>query len=179
MNLLFTGVGGQGTILTTKLLSNALAAQGYDVKMSEIHGMSQRGGTVLTQLKYGGKVYAPNICPGEADYVIAFEKAEAIRAIPWLKPGGTVVYDDREILPMPVLLGKAEYPAEISKYQTADMRVIHVPAYKIAGELGSARDQNIVMLGAIAKLLGTEVAIPSKFNAAAYQAGGTYIETNS
>ncbi|MDR0858164.1 MAG: indolepyruvate oxidoreductase subunit beta [Oscillospiraceae bacterium] len=175
MNLLFTGVGGQGTILTTKLLSSALAESGYDVKMSEIHGMSQRGGTVLTQLKYGDKVYAPNITEGEADYIIAFEKSEAIRAIPWLKPGGTVVYDEREILPMPVLLGKAEYPHDFPQ----SVKSILIPAYKLAAELGSARDQNIVMLGAIAKLLGIEAAIPSKFNAAAYKAGGTYIETNS
>ncbi|MDR0818560.1 MAG: indolepyruvate oxidoreductase subunit beta [Oscillospiraceae bacterium] len=168
-NLLFTGVGGQGTILTTKLLSNALVDAGYDVKMSEIHGMAQRGGTVNTQLKYGDKVYAPNIGEGEADYVIAFEKAEALRALPYLKDGGVVLTDEREIYSMPVLLGQAEYPHGWLKETEYNVKVI--PAYEIAEKLGSARDSNIVMLGAVSKLLGIAVTLPPKFNAKAFDAG--------
>jgi len=170
-NLLFTGVGGQGTILTTKLLSNALVEAGYDVKMSEIHGMAQRGGTVNTQLKYGDKVDAPNIGDGEADYVVAFEKAEGLRALPYLKRGGTLITDDREIYSMPVLLGQQEYPGDWLTKTIDGVNVKIIPAYKIATELGSARDANIVLLGAIAKLLGVTIELPPKFNRAAYAAG--------
>ena len=109
-SILLTGVGGQGTILTTKILSAGLARMGYDVKMSEIHGMSQRGGTVNTQLKFGDKVYAPNIGEGEADVIVAFEKAEALRALPYLKKGGVILMDRKEIMPLSVLTGAAEYP---------------------------------------------------------------------
>jgi indolepyruvate ferredoxin oxidoreductase beta subunit len=174
-NLLFTGVGGQGTILTTKLLSAALAEAGNDVKMSEIHGMAQRGGTVNTQLKFGDKVYAPNIGEGEADYVVAFEKAEALRALPFLKKGGTLVMDEREIYSMPVLLGQQSYPSNWnSEVNAKDYKIIVVPAAKIASELGSARNANVVLLGAIAKLLGVKINIPEKFGDAAkkaYEAG--------
>jgi indolepyruvate ferredoxin oxidoreductase beta subunit len=174
-NLLFTGVGGQGTILTTKLLSNALVEAGYDVKMSEIHGMAQRGGTVNTQLKFGKTVYAPNIGDGEADFVVAFESAEALRALSYLKRGGTLLMDgDREILSMPVLLGQQTYPHgwnEQVTLENGEIKVLNVPAYKLATELGSPRDQNIVMLGAISKLLGLEIALPEKFNKKAYEVG--------
>ncbi|MDR2606667.1 MAG: indolepyruvate oxidoreductase subunit beta [Oscillospiraceae bacterium] len=170
-NLLFTGVGGQGTILTTKLLSGALAEAGYDVKMSEIHGMAQRGGTVNTQLKYGEKVYAPNIGEGEADYVVAFEKAEGLRALPYLKPGGTLITDDREIYSMPVLLGQQEYPHDWLNSGIEGIAIRVIPAYAIASEMGSSRDANIVLLGAIAKLLDIKINIPEKFNRAAYAAG--------
>jgi len=153
-NILLTGVGGQGTILTTKILSAALVKLGYDVKMSEIHGMSQRGGTVNTQLRYGEKVYAPNISQGEADLIVAFEKVEALRALPYLKKGGTIVMDDREIYSMPVLIGAQEYPhnaVELLK-ETADS-VIVIPASRIAEELGNIKVQNICLLGALAGTL--------------------------
>ena len=107
-SILLTGVGGQGTILTTKILSAGLAKMGYDVKMSEIHGMSQRGGTVNTQLKFGDRVYAPNIGEGEADLIVAFEKTEALRALPYLKKGGSILMDRKEIMPLSVLTGAAE-----------------------------------------------------------------------
>ena len=101
--IILVGVGGQGTITTSTILSKGLIEKGYDVKMSEIHGMSQRGGTVVTQIKYGDKVYSPIVGEGEADLIVSFEKIEAVRAIPYLKEGGTVITDTREILPMPVL----------------------------------------------------------------------------
>lgn len=154
MNLLFTGVGGQGTILTTKILSKALVHMGYDVKMSEIHGMSQRGGTVNTQLKYGTKVYAPNIGEAEADIIVAFEKVEALRALPFLKKGGSIVMDEREIYPMPVLIGQAEYPHDADEILSKCVEYVSViPASRIAEELGNIRVQNICLLGALVKLL--------------------------
>ena len=156
-NILLTGVGGQGTILTTKILSTGLSRLGYDVKMSEIHGMSQRGGTVNTQLKYGKKVYAPNIGPGEADLIVAFEKAEALRALPYLKQGGEILMDEKEIFPLSVLTGKAAYPHEAPKALTASgARITVLPAGAIAESLGSPKSQNICLLGALVKCLGLE-----------------------
>lgn len=154
-SILLTGVGGQGTILTTKILSTALAQMGYDVKMSEIHGMSQRGGTVNTQLKYGDRVYAPNIGQGEADIIVSFEKVEALRALPYLKKGGAILMDKREILSLPVLVGREEYPhdadAELKKLVS---RVTVIPASDIAESFGSIKAQNICILGALVKALG-------------------------
>ncbi len=152
-SILLTGVGGQGTILTTKILSAGLSQMGFDVKMSEIHGMSQRGGTVNTQLRYGDKVYAPNIGEGEADLIVAFEKTEALRALPYLKKGGTVLMDRKEILPLSVLTGAAEYPhgADEELRKLAGARV--VPAGEIAEALGSPKSQNICLLGALIQAL--------------------------
>lgn len=154
-SILFTGVGGQGTILTSKILSIGLVEKGYDVKMSEIHGMSQRGGTVNTQIKYGDKVYAPNIGEGEADIVVAFEKVEALRALPFLKKGGKIVMDDREIFSMPVLTGAADYPHDaVEALRSAVGNIIVLPASRIAEELGNIRAQNICLLGALIAVLG-------------------------
>lgn len=152
-SILLTGVGGQGTILTTKILSTALSQMGYDVKMSEIHGMSQRGGTVNTQLRYGEKVYAPNIGDGEADLIVAFEKVEALRALNYLKKGGRILMDRKEIMPLSVLTGAAEYPheADAELQKLADVTVI--PAGEIAESLGSPKSQNICLLGALVKAL--------------------------
>jgi len=188
-NILLTGVGGQGTILTTKILSSALAGLGYDVKMSEIHGMSQRGGTVNTQLKYGEKVYAPNIGEGEADIIVAFEKVEALRALPYLKQGGSIVMDEREIYSMPVLTGEAAYPHEADKELTQLVgKVSVIPASRIAEELGSIKAQNICLLGALVKLLKLDEPdwealirenVPAKtidLNLAAFRKGYDYIK---
>lgn len=187
-NILLTGVGGQGTILTTKILSLALAGLGYDVKMSEIHGMSQRGGTVNTQLKYGEKVYAPNIGEGEADIIVAFEKVEALRALPYLKKGGSIVMDNREIYSMPVLTGAAEYPhnADDELKRTVG-KVTVIPASEIAEKLGSIKAQNICLLGALVKLIGLEADweglirenVPAKtveLNLAAFKSGYEYVK---
>jgi indolepyruvate ferredoxin oxidoreductase beta subunit len=127
--------------------------------MSEIHGMSQRGGTVNTQLKYGTKVYAPNIGEAEADIIVAFEKVEALRALPFLKKGGSIVMDEREIYSMPVLIGQAEYPHDADAVLTECVgaeNVSIVPASRIAEELGNIKVQNICLLGALVKLLGLQ-----------------------
>jgi len=151
-SILLVGVGGQGTILISKILSAGFMQRGYDVKMSEIHGMSQRGGSVTTQIRYGDKVYSPTIGLGEANVIIAFEKAEALRALPYLQKGGIMIMDDHEIYPMPVLTGKAEYPSDtVAKIADAGLKPIVIQAAKIAEGLGNVRAQNIVLLGALVK----------------------------
>ncbi|MDR0596066.1 MAG: indolepyruvate oxidoreductase subunit beta [Clostridiales Family XIII bacterium] len=151
-SILLVGVGGQGTILISKILSAGFMQRGYDVKMSEIHGMSQRGGSVTTQIRYGDKVYSPTIGMGEADVIIAFEKAEALRALPYLKKGGIMIMDDYEIYPMPVLTGKAEYPSgAVEAISDAGVEPIVIKAAEIAEGLGNVRAQNIVLLGALVK----------------------------
>lgn len=153
-SILLTGVGGQGTILTSKILAEGLLQMGYDVKMSEIHGMSQRGGTVNTQIKYGEKVYAPNIGFGEADIIVAFEKVEALRMLPYLKQGGKLVMDERVIYSMPVLTGAEEYPHNtVEELEEIVENLTVLPASKIAEELGNIRVQNICLLGALISAL--------------------------
>lgn len=114
-NIMIVGVGGQGTLLASKLLGRLLLEKGYDVKVSEVHGMSQRGGSVVTYVRYGDKVYSPIIDKGEADIIISFELLEAARWTEFLKPDGTIVTNTQEINPMPVIIGAAEYPTELVK----------------------------------------------------------------
>ena len=184
-SIVLVGVGGQGTILISKIITAGLMSMGYDVKMSEIHGMSQRGGSVSTMIKYGEKVHAPNVGVGEADMIISFEKIEALRALPYLKKGGKLITDDREIFPMPVLTGAAEYPHEtIDELKKAVPDVMVIKAADVAEELGNIRAQNIVLLGAFVKAMGlTDKAdwrqlvvdyVPAKardLNLAAFDAG--------
>ena len=152
---MIVGVGGQGTITTSSILSKGLIEAGYDVKMSEINGMSQRGGTVVTQIKYGDKVYSPIIGEGEADLIVSFEKLEALRVLPYLKEGGTIVTDTREIFPMPVLTGADVYPSDaIDRIKEAVPNVIVIEAADKAAQLGNVKAQNIVLLGALVKKLG-------------------------
>jgi len=156
-SIILVGVGGQGTITTSSILSKGLIQEGYDVKMSEIHGMSQRGGTVVTQIKYGEKVYSPIIGDGEADLIISFEKVEATRALSYLKKGGKVITDSYEINPMPVLTGTASYPHDaIEDIRKAGVEVMVIEARKVAEELGTTKAQNIVLLGALVKQLGLD-----------------------
>lgn len=156
-SILLIGVGGQGTILTSKILTAGLVELGYDVKMSEIHGMSQRGGSVTTQIQYGEKVYSPTIGKGEADIIVAFEKAEALRGLPFLKKGGTVVVDDRAIFPLSVLTGTEKYPDDVIEDLKATVEnVLVLKATEIAEELGNVRAQNIVLLGSLVAYLGLE-----------------------
>ncbi len=186
-NIMLIGVGGQGTILTSKILSSGLVQMGYDVKMSEIHGMSQRGGSVVTQIRYGKKVYSPNISEGEADIIVAFEKSEAVRGLPFLKKGGTIVLDDREIYPLPVMTGAVKYPEGIIETLKATVgKVVVLEATRIAEELGNVRAQNIVLLGSLVAYLEldginwTELVgsmVPPKvkeLNQKAYEAGFTF-----
>lgn len=172
-NILIAGVGGQGTVLTAKVLSRLLIKKGYDIKVSEIHGMSQRGGSVITQVRYGEKVCSPIIAPATADYILAFEKLEAVRALPYLKEGGTIITNDREINPMPVVMGKAEYPKDLEAFlKGCGADVCIFDAYVQAVAAGNPKCLNMVMLGAWAKKAGfdhdeclavVEENVPPKF----------------
>lgn len=155
-NILFCGVGGQGTILVSKVLAAALVDGGYDVKMSEIHGMSQRGGSVTTQVRYGEKVYSPIIDEGAADILVAFETMEAMRNIKALKPGGQVVVNDCQIPTATTLSGSQEYPQDILPRLAAAAPVRVIRAEAEAGELGNPKVQNMVLLGALVRLMGLE-----------------------
>jgi indolepyruvate ferredoxin oxidoreductase beta subunit len=155
-SILLVGVGGQGTILASKILSDGLLEKGYDVKMSEIHGMSQRGGSVSTQIRFGERVYSPIIGAGEADIIVAFEKMEALRYFEYLKPGGRMVINDYEIPSVPILMGVAIYPKDILAELSAKAAVSVCKAAEIAAELGAAKAMNIVLLGALVKALGLD-----------------------
>ena len=154
-NILFVGVGGQGIILASKILAEGLSSFGYDVKMSEVHGMAQRGGSVTTQVRFGDKIYSPLIGKGEADVIVAFEKLEAARWISYLRDGGSVVVNDYEIHPMTVQIGREVYPGDITlRLQEKIENLKILKAADIASSLGNIKAQNIVMLGALVKALG-------------------------
>lgn len=151
------GVGGQGTILVSKILSEGLIDEGYDVKMAEIHGMAQRGGSVTTQIIYGDKVYSPTVNKGEADILVSFEKLEALRYVPMLKKGGKLIVNDVEIWPLPVLAGLDEYPLGVMEGIKENLEnVISVNAREVAEEIGEPRSANIVLFGLMVKALGLE-----------------------
>jgi len=152
-NILLVGVGGQGTILASKILSAGLLEAGYDVKMSEIHGMSQRGGNVSTQIRFGEKVYSPIIGKGEADLIVAFETMEALRWLSYLKTGGKMVINDHEIPSVPIQLGAAKYPEGILEELTSKADVSIFKASDVAEKLGNPKTMNIVLLGALVKAL--------------------------
>lgn len=155
-NILLVGVGGQGTILASKLLTTGLMEAGYDVKMSEIHGMSQRGGSVSSQVRYGEKVESPVIEIGGADILVSFEKMEALRWLEYLKKDGKVVVNDFEIDTMPVLSGKAEYPEGIIEKLSEKVKTTAIDAHKYAAELGNPKVTNVILLGAIIKAMKLE-----------------------
>ncbi|GAA0121647.1 MAG: indolepyruvate oxidoreductase subunit beta [Clostridium argentinense] len=156
-NILFIGVGGQGTILASKILSEGLLRHGYDVKMSEVHGMAQRGGSVTTQVRFGEKVYSPLIEKGKADAIVAFEKTEALRALPYLKEGGHLVVNDYEIHPVPVLIGAETYPEKVIETLKDEVEnLVILNAAKIAENLGNIKAQNVVLLGALLKALNLD-----------------------
>lgn len=148
---MIVGVGGQGSLLASRLLGNVLLAQGYDVKVSEVHGMSQRGGSVVTYVKYGDKVYSPVIEKGEADVIIAFEQLEAARWLSYLKKGGSLITSTQRLDPMPVITGTAEYPADISeKLKALGVEVTAVDALSLAEQAGNAKASNVVLMGVAA-----------------------------
>ena len=152
--IMIVGVGGQGSLLASKLLGSLLLDEGYDVKVSEVHGMSQRGGSVVTYVKFGEKVYSPIITDGEADFIISFEKLEGARFARCLKRDGKLIVNTQEIDPMPVLIGSASYPTEILKeLGEKGVDVDAVDALSIATEAGSAKAVNIVLLARLAKHL--------------------------
>lgn len=150
-SILLAGVGGQGTILASKLLSEGLMENGYDVKMSEIHGMAQRGGSVTTMVRYGKIVYAPVIGIAEADLLVSFEEMEAYRCLPYLKPGGRVIVNAYRIPSAPILMGEQEYPegliGEIKKQAKCEV----IDAAEMAGAVGQPKAMNVVLLGALVR----------------------------
>ena len=155
-NILLVGVGGQGTITAAKLLTTGLMEAGYDVKMSEIHGMSQRGGSVSSQVRDGDDVQSPVIEMGTADIIVAFEKMEALRYIDFLKEDGKIIVNDAEIWPLPVVIGKATYPEKILEtlQEKANVRVMNASA--LAEEMGNLKVMNVILLGAIIKSMGLQ-----------------------
>ncbi len=151
-SIMIVGVGGQGSLLASKLLGRLLTDEGYDVKVSEVHGMSQRGGSVVTYVRFGEKVYSPIITAGEADFIIAFEKLEAARYAPFLKADGKIIVNTQEIDPMPVIIGAAEYPKDVlSELAEKGLAVEALDALTPAVEAGSAKAVNIVLMGRFAK----------------------------
>jgi indolepyruvate ferredoxin oxidoreductase, beta subunit len=155
-SILLVGVGGQGTILASKLLTTGLMMAGYDVKMSEIHGMSQRGGSVSSQVRYGEKVESPVIELGSADILVSFEKMEALRWLEYLKPEGRVILNDHKINSTPILSGKADYPEDVVGKLQEKVPTVVVPATKLALQMGNAKVMNIILLGTIVKSMGLE-----------------------
>ena len=150
-NIMIVGVGGQGTLLASRILGNVAIRAGYDVKVSEVHGMSQRGGSVITYVKYGSEVYSPIIDRGEADIILAFEQLEAYRALPWLKKGGKMIVNSQKIDPMPVITGAMQYPEGIIEELGEKADVTAIDALSLAQEAGSIRTVNVVLIGVMAK----------------------------
>ncbi len=172
-NIMIVGVGGQGSLLASKLLGHLLLTEGYDVKVSEVHGMSQRGGSVVTYVRFGEKVYSPVIDKGQADFIVSFEKLEAARYIEYLKVGGRIVVNTQQIDPMPVITGAAVYPEDlIGKMEAAGAVVDAMDCLTLAEQAGSAKAVNIVLMGRLSRYFDIPVekwqqaireCVPSKF----------------
>ena len=173
-NIMIVGVGGQGSLLASKILGRAAMDKGYDVKVSEVHGMSQRGGSVVTYVRFGDKVNSPIIDKGEADYIISFELLEAARYVEFLKPGGQIVTNSQQIDPMPVIAGSAEYPQGlIGKMEESGAKVCAIDALSIAEQAGNSKATNIVLMGVFSKFIedisadewekAVEACVPPKF----------------
>lgn len=154
INMLLSGVGGQGVVLASFVLSQVAMAEGYDVKQSEVHGMAQRGGSVVSHFRFGEKVWSPLVSPGTADILMAFEALEALRYIHWLRPGGLLVYNAQRINPSPVAAGLATYPEDIdARIKVAWPNTQCLNANALAAQAGTAKAANVVMLGAISPAL--------------------------
>ncbi len=172
-NIMIVGVGGQGTLLASKLLGRLLLGKGYDVKVSEVHGMSQRGGSVVTYVRYGSRVCSPIIDKGQADIILSFELLEAARWTEYLKPGGKIITNTQQVNPMPVITGAASYPQGlVEKMTAAGMDVDAIDALSLAEEAGSAKAVNLVLMGRLAKWFdfsdqewmdAIEKSVPAKF----------------
>lgn len=159
-SVLIVGVGGQGTLLASRLLGNAMLSCGYDVKVSEVHGMSQRGGSVVTYVRFGDKVSSPIIEHGEADLILSFEQLEAARFLPFLKKGGKIIVNTQTIDPMPVITGAKEYPAGIlDSIEKLGINVIAADALSLAEQAGSSKAVNVVLIGVMAKNLDIDKQI--------------------
>ena len=155
-NIMIVGVGGQGTLLTSRILGGITVENGYDVKLSEVHGMAQRGGSVVTYVRYGEKVTEPIVEEGQADVLISFEKLEALRYAHFLKKDGVIIVNDQKIDPMPVVTGVAKYPEGIIEHLSEKYKVISVDAQKEALELGNSRVFNVIILGVAASKMDFE-----------------------
>ena len=172
-SIMIVGVGGQGSLLASKLLGNLLTEEGYDVRVSEVHGMSQRGGSVVTYVRYGEKVYSPIVTEGECDFIISFEKLEAARYAGCLRRGGRIIVNTQQIDPMPVITGAAEYPEQVlGDLKAKGFEVDELDALTPALEAGSAKAVNIVLMGHFAARSGIakekwmsalERTVPAKF----------------
>jgi indolepyruvate ferredoxin oxidoreductase beta subunit len=159
-SIMIVGVGGQGTLLASRILGSVFLAQGYDVKVSEVHGMSQRGGSVVTYVKYGEKVYSPVVEKGEADVIISFEQLESARWLPYLKKGGKLITSDQKLDPMPVITGAAVYPdGIIEKIAAKGVEVTSVDALGLAEEAGTSKAANVVLMGVVSKKLPFEESV--------------------
>lgn len=183
LNIVICGVGGQGTLLASRILGHIAMQVGHDVKVSEVHGMSQRGGSVITYVRMGEKVYSPMIEQKGADYILAFEELEALRDLPYLKEGGTLIVNTQRILPLPVIIGAAQYPDQILPTLSEKANVVALDALPMATAAGNARAVNTVLMGALARRLHFDrqlwidaltACVPEKFlqaNLAAFESG--------
>ena len=172
-NIMIVGVGGQGSLLASKLLGRLLLTKGYDIKVSEVHGMSQRGGSVVTYVRFGDKVYSPIIDRGEADFIVSFVLLEAARYTEYLRPEGRIITNTQQINPMPVIIGAAAYPENLTQKMTdAGIAVDAINALALAEEAGSAKAVNLVLLGRLSKYFdfsedewmdAIEKSVPAKF----------------
>lgn len=152
VSIMIVGVGGQGTLLASRILGNLALTLGYDVKVSEVHGMSQRGGSVVTYVKYGDTVHSPIIDPGGADLILAFEELEAYRYLPYLKKGGRIICNSQNIDPMPVITGAMQYPTGIiKKIREKGIDIIPIDASRLAMEAGNIKTVNVALIGLLSK----------------------------
>jgi len=188
-NILIAGVGGQGTLLTSRVIAQVVIDMGFDVKVSEVHGMAQRGGSVVSQVRFGDKVYAPVIKLADADYLLAFEKLEAGRYLPYLKEGGALIINDERIDPLPVMSGETSYPTALTDEMLSKVgKSLLMPATKMAAECGDARTANMVLMGALATAMqapwelvvnAVKAQVPSKaieVNLRAIELGRTFYQ---
>jgi len=186
-NIMIVGVGGQGTLLASRILGSVMMAEGLDVKVSEVHGMSQRGGSVVTYVRAGEKVYSPIITEGEADLILAFEQLEAARWLRYLKKDGKIVLNTQKLMPMPVITGDMQYPeGVIEKLTATDAKIISLDALSLAEQAGSSKAVNVVLIGVVAKhmnidkdkwLKAIEQTVPERFlelNRKAFELGYQY-----
>ena len=159
-NVLLAGVGGQGVLLGSEVLAEVAASAGNDVKKSEVHGMAQRGGSVVSHLRFGEQVFSPLIPRGGADYLVSFERLETLRYLDFLHPGSVVLVNDQEIIPLPVAVGKAVYPADVeARLRAAGVRAGFVQGHDIARAAGNAKAVNAVILGALSAIMSFDVAL--------------------
>ena len=172
-NIMIVGVGGQGTLLASKLLGRLLLTKGYDVKVSEVHGMSQRGGSVVTYVRYGDKVYSPVIDKGEADVILSFEMLEAARWAEYLRPNGKIITNTQQMNPMPVITGAAQYPEKLTeKIAELGLSIDAFDALSLAEKAGTSKAVNLVLMGRLSSsfdfteeewMTAIESSVPAKF----------------